>query len=158
MNVIVGLCFNLTWWLELRQNPHPNSQLHDLNSPYFESDSYCSLILQSLISSMSFSLTGQVRVAYTAQLPFPAAADSGRGLHILTDALWWTRPLSGHAGPDQCHWEEWDPLVLPEEPESSEGRRPPAATGMKRWGGRRTMFFFSLFFWPKSTTFKCLLK
>lgn len=68
-------------------------------------------------------------MADAAELPVSEAADSGGGVYFLPHALWWKRALTDLSGPDQLCGEERDPLLLPEEPESAQRRRPAAPTG-----------------------------
>ena len=82
--------------------------------------------------SIFVSLPGPSGVAHSPALPVSAAADAGGRVHVLSDALRRERPLAGVHGPDHLHREGRDPLVLPEEPESTPGRRPTAASGRQR--------------------------
>lgn len=74
-------------------------------------------------------LVGSSSVADAAKLSVSAAADSSGGVHILTDALWWKRPLADHSGSDQLSREERDSLLRTEESKQTERRWSPAAAG-----------------------------
>lgn len=74
-------------------------------------------------------LVGSSGVADAAELSFPAAADSSGGVHVLTNALWWKRPLADLSGSDQLSREERDSLLCTEESEQTERRRSPATAG-----------------------------
>ncbi len=72
---------------------------------------------------------GSSRVADAAELSVSEAADSSGGVHLLSDTLWWKRPLFDLSGPHQLHREERDPLLPAEEPDQAERRRSAVTAG-----------------------------
>lgn len=80
------------------------------------------------------SLLGPSRVADAAELSVSEAADSSGGVHLLSDTLWWKRPLFDLSGPHQLHREERDPLLPAEEPDQAERRRSTVTAGTSDLG------------------------
>lgn len=105
--------------------------LHGPSSPCI-----ISLLFPSRSIFSPLSPPGPGGVAFPPPLPVPAPADPRGGVHLLQDALRRQRPLSSLHGPHKLGGEERDPLLFPEEPETPQGRGPPAAPGRVHsgWG------------------------
>ncbi len=90
---------------------------------------------------------GSSRVADAAELSVSEAADSSGGVHLLSDALWWKRPLFDLSGPHQLHREERDPLLPAEEPDQAERWRSAVTAGTWDLGPVSNRFFIGWFWY-----------
>lgn len=75
------------------------------------------------------ALLGSISVADASELSVSEAADSSGGVHVLSDTLWWKRPLFDLSGPHQLYREERDTLVPPEELDQAERSRSAVTAG-----------------------------